>query len=372
MNRNNLFYKTILYKWSKINMPLLLTVCALLLYGLLVLFSISDCSISPWVSKQLFNISLCIPFIIFFIFVDINILYKISYIFYLLIILILIIVMLIGYTAKGGTRWINLGGFKMQPSELSKLAVILALSRYFHATSFDKINKLFYIFLPLSFVMIAALLIIKQPDLGTGIIFLIISGSMFFAVGISIKKFIFLGISIIGSMPILWNLLHEYQKTRVKVFLNPELDPLGTGYNILQSKIAIGSGGFLGKGLCSGTQGKLRFLPEHQTDFIFAAMSEDFGMLGAIILVSLYLIIIYISIMIANSARSSFGKLLVVGVISMFFSHIFINIGMVIGLLPVVGVPLPLVSYGGTMTATMLSGFAIIMNVYINRNKNIK
>ncbi len=169
-------------------------------------------------------------------------------------------------------------------------------------------------------------------------------------------------------MPVLWAFLREYQKKRILVFLNPELDPLGSGYNIVQSKISIGSGGLLGKGIGEGTQSQLHFLPEHQTDFIFASLSEDFGFIGGMFLIALYSFIIYVSIGIAINSKSVFGKLLAIGVISMFFSHIFINIGMVMGLVPVVGVPLPFISYGGTMMGTMLGGFALIMNVHVNQS----
>ena len=169
-------------------------------------------------------------------------------------------------------------------------------------------------------------------------------------------------------MPILWAFLREYQKKRILVFLNPESDPLSSGYNIVQSKISIGSGGLFGKGVGSGTQSQLSFLPEHQTDFIFASLSEDFGFVGGMFLLMLYSMIIYVSIGIAINSRSIFGKMLVIGIISMFFSHIFINIGMVMGLVPVVGVPLPLISYGGTMMGSMLGGFALIMNVHVNQS----
>ena len=211
-------------------------------------------------------------------------------------------------------------------------------------------------------------MIIKQPDLGTGMIILIIASFIFFAAGVGIKKFLIVFAGLCAFMPILWAFLREYQKKRILVFLNPELDPLGSGYNIVQSKISIGSGGLFGKGIGSGTQSQLHFLPEHQTDFIFASLSEDFGFLGGIILLTLYSLIIYVSIGIAINSKSVFGKLLAIGVISMFFSHIFINIGMVMGLVPVVGVPLPLISYGGTMMGSMLGGFALVMNVHINQS----
>ena len=308
------------------------------------------------------------PLVALIAFLDIRTIYKAAWILYIVILLMLIGVEILGYTAKGGTRWIDLGSIRMQPSEPAKLAVVIMLARYFHGIAEQKVDKMRYLILPIVATLLPAMFIIKQPDLGTGGIILIIAAFMFFAAGVSIKKFLIVFVGLCASTPILWTFLREYQKKRISVFLNPELDPLNSGYNIVQSKISIGSGGLFGKGLGAGTQSQLEFLPEHQTDFIFASLSEDFGFVGGMILLMLYSMIIYVSIGIAINSKSVFGKLLAIGVVSMFFSHIFVNIGMVMGLVPVVGVPLPLISYGGTMMGSMLGGFALVMNVHVNQS----
>ena len=365
---HNIIFQLIEKKLSHLHIPLMCFILTISCYGLLVLYSAAGGSIHPWAYKQLINIIICMPLVVIIIFLDIRTLYRYAWILYIIILLMLIGVEILGYTAKGGTRWLGVSSFRIQPSEPTKLMVVIMLARYFHSISHENINKLQYLILPLIATLLPVALIVKQPDLGTGLIIIFIASFMFFAAGVSAKKFIITGASIIASMPILWNFLKEYQQKRILVFLNPELDPLGAGYNIMQSKISIGSGGLLGKGIGSGTQSQLNFLPEHQTDFIFAVLSEDFGLLGGIILLLLYAMIIYISIGISMNSKSVFGKLLAIGVVSMFFSHVFINIAMVMGLVPAVGVPLPFVSYGGTMIGSMLGGFALVMNVHINQS----
>lgn len=368
MRKSNAFHGLMQQKISKLNFPLLLIVLITTLYGLFILYSAGGSSLHPWVSKQLIHILLCLPPIIFLTFVDLRIIYKFSYLIYFVILALLVFVELKGYTAMGATRWINIGSFRFQPSEPAKLALVFMLAKYFQNISEEQTNNLFYLILPIFGTLIPAFLIIKQPDLGTGIILLSVAITVFFAAGVSIWKFVILGISVLGSMPIIWQFLKAYQKKRIMVFLNPEYDPKGAGYNIIQSKIAIGSGKIFGKGLGSGTQSHLRFLPEHQTDFIFASLCEEFGFVGGTLLLILYGLIIYISIAVAINTKNIYGKLLVIGIVSIFFSHALINISMVMGLMPAVGVPLPLISYGGTMIVSMLSGFAIIMNVHINKN----
>ena len=370
MRHNNSVYLSIKNKISHIHVPLMLLLVCVCIYGLFVLYSAGG-GFFPWAFKQLIHIAICMPLVILIAFLDLKTLYSLSWFIYFSVVLIVVAVEILGYTAMGATRWLSIGGIRIQPSEPAKLAMVMMLARYFHNISEQNINKIRYLILPICAVIFPIALIIKQPDLGTGIILLMVSMVLFFVSGVSIWKFLTLGVGALVSMPVLWTFLREYQKKRIMVFLNPELDPLGAGYNIIQSKIAIGSGGVFGKGIASGTQSHLNFLPEYQTDFIFASLSEEFGFIGGLVLIILYSTIIYISIAIAVNARSVFGKLLVVGVISIFFTHIFVNIAMVMGLMPVVGVPLPLMSYGGTMMGSMLGGFGIIMNVHINRNVSI-
>lgn len=372
MRSNNAFQAIIKKRISKLNWPLLLLVLFTCFYGLVILYSAGGGNIHPWAYKQSINLFAAIPIVLIIAFTNIRTLYNFSWLIYLAVLACLIFVEIFGYKAMGATRWINLGLFKFQPSEPAKIAIVLMLARYFHNISQDNVDRLKYLILPVFAVLLPALLVIKQPDLGTGIIILIVSISVFFAAGISVWKFVILGGSTLAAMPILWTFLKAYQKRRILVFLNPEYDPRGAGYNIIQSKIAIGSGKIFGKGMGAGTQSHLSFLPEYQTDFIFAAMCEEFGFVGGIFLLLLYAAIIYISIAVAINARNMYGKLLVIGVTAIFFSHIFVNISMVMGMLPAVGVPLPLISYGGTMIVSMLVGFGIIMNVHINRDIELK
>lgn len=368
MMNHRFFYHLIRNKFTNLHTPLLVFIAIVSGYGILVLYSAAGGHIYPWAYKQLMHIMMCMPLVTLIVFMDIRVIYRFAWILYIGVLLTLIGVEILGYTAKGGTRWLGFGGFRIQPSEPAKLAIVIMLARYFHGLTAEEIKKAQYLILPALAVLLPAFLIIKQPDLGTGMLILIIASFMFFGIGVSIKKFSIVASIICVSLPILWTYLREYQKKRILVFLNPELDRLGAGYNIVQSKISIGSGGFLGKGIGAGTQSQLEFLPEHQTDFIFASLCEDFGFIGGMGLILLYIMIIYLCIGISINSKSIFGKMIALGVTAMFFSHIFINIGMVMGLVPVVGVPLPLISYGGTMMGSMLGGFALIMNVHLNQS----
>jgi len=220
-------------------------------------------------------------------------------------------------------------------------------------------------------VIMPVALVLRQPDLGTAMLLLIGSGAMFFLGGVRIWKFVLVGLVGLASVPVIWSMLHTYQKKRIMTFLSPESDPLGAGYHILQSKIALGSGGVFGNGFLKGTQSHLRFLPEKQTDFIFTMYAEEFGLAGGLILIALYAVIIFYGFAIAMRSRSHFGRLVAMGVATTFFLYVFMNIAMVMGLIPVVGVPLPLISYGGTAMMTVLIGFGLMMNVYVHRDTRI-
>ena len=224
-----------------------------------------------------------------------------------------------------------------------------------------------------SMVMIPAVFIFHQPDLGTATILVIVGVSVLFLAGVKLWKFLSVGIVVVLAIPLMWSFaLHDYQKQRILTFVNPNNDPLGSGYNIIQSKIAIGSGGMLGKGYLKGTQGQLNFLPEKQTDFIFTMLSEELGFLGSVFTIGIYCAIIMLCTNIAVKTKHQFGRLLVLGVVSIFFTHMFINTAMVMGLIPVVGAPLPFISYGGTIMASMMIGFGLVLNVDLNRNADLK
>lgn len=278
---------------------------------------------------------------------------------------LLIIVLVVGHIGKGAQRWINLGLIRFQPAEIMKLAIPMVLAWYYHQINLPITLRSVLVALPI--ILIPAVLTAKQPDLGTAILLFIAGASVLFLAGIS-WQVIVSGLALIaGLVPLAWMRLHDYQKQRVFTFLNPENDPLGTGYHIIQSKIAIGSGGLFGKGWLNGTQSNLHFLPEHTTDFIFAVCGEEFGLVGACILIFLYLLIIFRGFYIAIHAQDTFSRLLAGSITLTFFISFFINMGMVTGILPVVGVPLPLVSYGGSSMVTIMASFGILMSIQTHR-----
>ncbi|MBP7189731.1 MAG: rod shape-determining protein RodA [Rickettsiaceae bacterium] len=371
MASNNLSYVFNLLKKKLLKLPLRIValITILSLFGILVLYSAAGASMTPWGYKQLVNFSIFFPMAILLSMINLNFIFRWAFLPYIIVLAMLILVELFGITAMGGKRWIEIAGLRLQPGEPAKIAIVLFLAKYFHSIPPQNVNKFSSLIVPIVATIIPAALIIKQPDLGTGLLTLMVACSIFFAAGIAIWKFCAIGISGIIAIPILWNFLYDYQKKRIMVFLNPELDPLGSGYNIIQSKIAIGSGGIFGKGIAMGTQSHLEFLPEHQTDFIFATLTEDLGFIGGFTLLILYFLLLASSISVAINARNVFSKLLVIGISAIFFFHTFINISMVMGLVPVVGIPLPFISYGGTMMASMLCGFGLVMNVHMNQNK---
>jgi rod shape determining protein RodA len=252
-----------------------------------------------------------------------------------------------------------------------KVCTVLAMARYFYSIGAEETGKIKFIILPLVMIAVPAFFIFYQPDLGTATILVLVGVSILFLAGVKMWKFASAGIIALIFVPLAWYfLLYDYQKQRILTFLNPDNDPLGSGYNIIQSKIAIGSGGLFGKGYLKGTQGQLNFLPEKQTDFIFTMLAEELGFLGSFFTIAIYCSIIALGILIAMRTSHQYGRLLVMGVINIFFIHMFINIGMGIGLIPVVGAPLPLISYGGTIMASMMIGFGLVLNVDLHRNIN--
>jgi rod shape determining protein RodA len=350
---------------------LIFLIMAISLIGFIMMFSAAQGEIHPWASKQILHFLVFFPLMIIIAIVDIKIWYRLAYLSYFMVIILLILIEVFGHTAMGATRWIDLGFIKLQPSELMKICLVFALARYFHTISYNNIRKIFYLIPPLIITLIPFLLILKQPDLGTAMILLMAAGMMFFATGVLLWKFAAIILAAGGILPFAWHFMHDYQKKRIITFIDPESDPLGAGYNIIQSKIAIGSGGFFGKGLLKGSQSQLDFLPEHQTDFIFTMMAEELGFARCITVLILYAFLIIYGIYISVNCRNHFGRMMAIGIVSVFFLHVFVNMAMVMGLLPVVGVPLPLLSYGGTIMMTILIGFGLIMNVSIHSNANI-
>ncbi|MFT5703128.1 MAG: rod shape determining protein RodA [Rickettsiales bacterium] len=356
--------KSIMEKVFALNWRLIFLILILANIGFLMLYSAAGGNFSPWLSRQIIFFSLFFPIMILIAIIDIRFWLQTSYLYYAIALALIIAVEIMGHNAMGATRWFRIGGFALQPSEIMKVCLVLALAKYFYNINAEEIEEIKYITLPVAMITIPTLFIFKQPDLGTAAIILLVGVSILFLAGVKAWKFIFVGVSAIIAIPFLWIfMLYDYQKERVLNFVNPNNDPLGTGYNIIQSKIAIGSGGFFGKGYLNGTQGQLEFLPEKQTDFIFTMLSEEFGFLGSTITIGVYAAIIYMGIKIAMRSTHQFGRLLALGISNILFIHLFVNMGMVMGLLPVVGAPLPLISYGGTITATMLIGFGLLLNV---------
>ena len=269
----------------------------------------------------------------------------------------------------GAQRWIDLGFFKVQPSELMKIGLVLCLARYFDSATIHGIKSNRGLVIPVIMAMLPVALIVIQPDLGTGLMLLFTTGILLFAVGVQWWKFGTVAAVISAALPLIWNFLHEYQQNRILTFLNPERDPLGAGYHIIQSKIAFGSGGVVGKGFLHGTQTHLNFLPEKHTDFIFTMFSEEFGLIGSLCLVMLNLALIAIGYIFVARTKNYFAKLVIIGLNTNYFLYVFINISMVTGLMPVVGVPLPLISYGGTVMFSIMASFGIILCMYINGNQ---
>lgn len=300
--------------------------------------------------------------------IDYHMLEDAAYWLYGIVVILLLVVLVVGKTSMGATRWLNLGLFSLQPSEPMKLIIVAIMARYF--ANYPVVNGLGLRDLakPLLLLALPALLIMKQPDLGTAILVILIALTMVMFVGVRPGAIISVVLMAVPTIYLAWHhYLRDYQKNRILNFLSPERDPLGSGYHIIQSKIAVGSGGFFGKGFLHGTQAQLRFLPEQHTDFAFSVFAEEWGLLGTLIVVFLYFFLIMWGVQIASRCSDRFGSLLAVGVTAMLFWHVVINIGMVIGLFPVVGVPLLLFSYGGTSMVTSMICIGILMNIQMRR-----
>lgn len=355
--------------WQKIwhiNWLFVLVLCATAGVGFVMLYSAASGSLDPWASRQMVRFGMGFMIMLIIALIDVRIWLRYAYAIYGFGMVLLVAVELSGTIGMGAQRWIDLGVVTVQPSEIMKIALVLALARYFHGASLDDVKSPMYLIIPLFLVALPAALVLRQPDLGTALMLVLGSGAIFFAAGVRIWKFAVLIVLGLGSLPVGWQFLREYQKQRVLTFLNPESDPLGSGYHIIQSKIALGSGGVFGKGFMQGTQSHLSFLPEMQTDFIFTMLAEEMGMVGALGLMGLYTVILVYGIFFSVRCRNQFGRLVAIGVTMTFFLYVFINIAMVTGLIPVVGVPLPLISYGGTAMLTLMIGFGLLIGVHVH------
>ena len=358
-------------KWTTFPWVLFFLITVVVCLGILMLYSAGGGSWSPWAMKQGIRFGVGAVLMVLIALTDIRVWISQAYVLYWGCFALLVAVELLGFVGMGAQRWVDLYVFQLQPSELMKVTLVLALARYFHGLG-EK-NVLFFknLFIPVLLICLPALLVLRQPDLGTASILIFVGVLLCFAAGVRLWIFIAGALACAGAFPILWSLLRDYQKKRIFIFLDPELDPLGAGYHILQSKIALGSGGVWGKGLMEGTQAHLNFLPEKQTDFIFTMLGEELGMVGCVGLLALYMMILILSYRIILRSRLIFTHLLALGVTTTFFLHAFINIAMVMGLLPVVGVPLPLMSYGGTSMLTLLMGMGFLCCVEIHHHVRV-
>ena len=320
-----------------------------------------------FVQRQGISIIIDIALAAFLMNFDYKILQRYGNHFYVFNLVLLVLVMLVGQTALGAQRWIALGPISIQPSEFSKLIMIIALAAMIEKR--DKIDSIVDLVPVAAYVGVPFLLVLKQPDLGTSLVFLAIFFGMVFAAGIRLRLLFGIFATGLAAMPVLWHFLKDYQKMRIMVFMDPNVDPLGAGYHIIQSKIAIGSGMLFGKGLFGGTQSQLNFLPENHTDFIFSVVGEELGFVGCTVLLLLYLIVLWRGIRIAQNASDTFGRLLAVGITSMIAFHVLVNVGMTMGIMPVTGIPLPLMSYGVSSLTTNIMAIAILLNIQLRRQK---
>ena len=315
----------------------------------------------------------CIFFILFFLlsFVQIRLWHSTSYLFYIIFFILLLGVKYFGLTSSGSQRWLNLPFMNLQPSELMKVGLILFLAKYYHRVSLENVNKVRFLFIPIVALIAPVLLVVMQPDLGTSL--LIAAGGVVVAwlAGVRAKFFVYMTLIFLSLLPVAISFLKPYQKARILTFLNPEQDPLGAGYQIIQSKIAVGSGGLFGKGFLNGSQSYLDYLPEKHTDFIFTLFSEEFGFAGSIFILSIYGLIISRIIKIGNVTRSNFGKLYCYSFATAFFIYVVVNMGMVLGLLPIVGSPLPIMSYGGSSMMAIMFGLGIVMSCKVYKDSPV-
>ena len=358
-------------KLRRLRWSLVLLVALIGGIGCAVLYSAGGGSVQPWAIRHGVRLLVGIGLMLLLALGSVRFWFRWSYAIYAVTVLLLLAVEIMGEINKGAERWINLGIMQLQPSELMKVALVLALARYFHSAWLEEVRNPLYLVPPLLLIAVPAVLVLKQPDLGTAVTLLAIGGVFLFLAGVRLWKFA-LAIGIGGAaLPVIWNGMHAYQRQRVLTFLDPESDPLGSGYHIIQSKIALGSGGLWGKGYLQGSQAQLSFLPEKQTDFAFTMLAEETGFVGALVTLGLYFLALFLALSVALRASHQFGRLAAMGIGMNFFLYVVINVAMVTGLIPVVGVPLPLISYGGTAMLTVMVGFGILLCIDVNGQAQI-
>ena len=371
--QNNSIHNQLSFFQKLRNFDHILLTCIFLLgvISVLSMYSTDSGQFLFYTKSHIIKFLIFFPMMIILSLINIKFWHYFAYIFYIIILAFLVWASLYGIKASGSQRWINLYFINLQPSELMKIAIIVCLARYYHRIQIDKVNSLKSILIALFILIIPIMLVISQPDLGTSILIALSGLVVIWLAGLNIKYFLYSLLTMLISAPFAISFLKPYQKLRILTFLNPDRDPLGAGYQIIQSKIAIGSGGLTGKGYLKGTQSYLEFLPEKHTDFIFTLFSEEHGFLGSLFLLLIYIIIIYRVLKIGSISRSYFAKLFCYGYGSAIFFYVTVNMSMVLGLLPIVGSPLPIMSYGGSSLLATMIGFAIVMSAKINHKQLI-
>ncbi|MDX5331478.1 MAG: rod shape-determining protein RodA [Caulobacteraceae bacterium] len=362
----------LIVKFSQIDWPFAIALSLIAASGALMMFSVAGSSWEPWAAAHLFRFGFCLVLMVTLALIDLRVWFAIAYPLYAVGLLLLVAVEFVGDTRMGATRWLDLGFVSFQPSEIMKVGIVLALARFYHGLSAENARLSWWLLIPAAMIAAPVLLVAHQPDLGTALLIAMTGATVVVLAGLSWRV---IGAAVISFLvaipPMVMFVLHDYQRQRVLTFLNPESDPSGSGYHILQSKIALGSGGFFGKGYGLGSQSQLNFLPEKHTDFIFATLAEEFGFLGCASVLVLFAAVVFMALRTAGLAHSHFGRLAAAGVTATFTLYILINGAMVMGLAPVVGVPMPLMSYGGTVMLTVMIGFGLVQSVRVHRYSEV-
>lgn len=359
-------------KFSELDWPLVLVLCMIAGTGAAMLYSLAGGSWDQWAAAHLVRFGLFALIMIILGLIDLRVWFGLAYPIYGLALLLLIAVEVVGDTSMGAQRWLDLGVVRFQPSEIMKIGIVLAMARFYHSTSAQDAKWSWKLLIPIAMIGVPSTLVMHQPDLGTAMLIALTGAAVMVLAGLSMRVIVGAIVAFaVAVPPIVLYVLHGYQQKRVLTFLNPESDPSGSGYHIMQSKIALGAGGFLGKGYGLGSQSQLNFLPEKHTDFIFATLAEEFGFVGCFSILLLYGLAIFIALRIASISHSHFGRLAAAGVTATFALYVLINGAMVMGLAPVVGVPMPMLSYGGTVMMTVMIGFGLVQAVRVHRYSEV-
>ncbi|HQT87731.1 MAG TPA: rod shape-determining protein RodA [Acidiphilium sp.] len=355
-------------KLLRINWLFVLACCALAGIGYAALYSAAGGHGEPYATPQLIRFSASLIMMIAIALVDIRLIAKLAWPAYALGLVLLVVVWRFGHVGLGAKRWIDVGGLHVQPSELMKLFLALALAAWFQRANYERVGQIPFLIPPIMAILVPAALILKEPNLGTAVITMSIGGTILLGAGVRWWKFAIVIAVVAVAAPFIYHHLHGYQKQRILTFLHPGRDPLGAGYNIIQSKIALGSGGFWGQGFLHGTQNQLNFLPEKQTDFVFTIIAEEFGFADSMVLITVLFSMIAMGFYTALRCQHMFGRLAALGISTNLFLYCFVNLAMVMGLIPVGGVPLPLVSYGGSALTAVMLGFGVLMSIHVHRD----